>query len=1142
MTGHDLATQYLGSKQNGSQAGLTRVRTHPHDLHYNTAEEAEEVLNQLARALAPADADLQQLALALANNPESETGENGLTRAELELRRAEARYRALVEQIPAITFMAPLDGTLSELYVSPQIEQMLGFSAKEWLDNPILWYQQLHPEDQDRWQTEFARTLNAGEHFRSDYRFISRDGNVVWIHGEAKVVSDEAGRPLFLQGVAFDITERMQAEERLQQNNKQLALARDQALAANRAKSAFLANMSHELRTPLHAILGFTEMLQEDAQDCGQESFLPDLDKIANAAQHLVGLISNILDLSKIEAGKMELFLESFDLPGTIQEVISTALPLIEKNGNELELCCARDLGQIHADLTKVRQVLFNLLSNAAKFTEGGTITLEASRVSAGTGDLVRLRVIDTGIGIDAASMDKLFQSFSQVDDSTTRKYGGTGLGLAISARFCRMMGGTLSVRSKPGRGSEFTVDLPVVVVPLAEGAPTPDSFAPAESSPSAAAPANDRPMVLVIDDDPQVHQLLQSFLIQDGLGLVSAASGEEGLRLAREVRPAAITLDANLPDVDSWTLLTQLKTDPELAEIPVLVCAVEDETKRACALGAADFLTKPVDWGRLSTVLSKFRNGKRDAQVLIIDDDSLVRETLTRMVTNEGWSVTEAETGRSALNRIAENPPDLILLDLMMPEMDGFDLVRIIRKTQAGRNIPVVVVTAKDLTIEDHQRLKGSVQKVLQKGSFSHEELLQEIRAMVRPQLHQVARVANAPRVPAGSLPARPGVATALEASALLQLQQQLETIQAERDALQAQLEQRQQTVDDERLASQEDQDSAQDAASEREQLLLEEAELARHQLREQQQTVQLLQAEYQEVCEQVQTLQGLETEVLRLREERDALRSQSEQAARSAQARQEQSQRDWDERQRRAEQEIDALRRELRQPNKEIEEMRAMLMTALARPQEMSRPALDKEPGQEAQPAQRAPARARNRSETSRSSGSNSRRPRREDPQEPVSQRNAAGSASPRPLPFQSAPRPKVRPTIWSVVYLDEHGQSQAVSATAEEIRTWLQEYPEIAADLLVGRNRSGPFDLLTSYPEFRDLATPVQPQAAGVQAGMTLDGRPSPKTSSRTSPPTEKPRDRLAELVPTLLAVAMAVLTTVFVVGGILFVGAR
>jgi PAS domain S-box-containing protein len=440
----------LGLDRNGQPPTLLNSPEQP----FQTAEEAEAALEQLASTLPP-----EPFPALVPRASEDE--------AELQLGKAQARYRALVEQIPAITFLAPLDGTASELYVSPQIEKMLGFTAEEWLSNPILWYSQLHPDDQDRWQAEFSGTLNAGEHFCSDYRFLSREGKIVWIHGEAKVISDDQGRPLFLQGVAFDITEQKEAEETLQANNAELARARDQAMVANRAKSAFLANMSHELRTPLHAILGFAEMLLEDVVASGQERFLPDIQKITGAANHLVALIGNILDLSKIEAGKMDLFLEDVTLGSLIQEVVSSVLPLVKEQGNTLEIEGDKK-GMVHVDAVKVRQILLNLISNACKFTENGVITLEVRRESSADGDWIRFRVADTGIGMTPEQMTKLFQSFSQGDESK-RTYGGTGLGLAISQRFCRLMRGKISVKSDRGKGSTFTVEIPAQVEELTE-------------------------------------------------------------------------------------------------------------------------------------------------------------------------------------------------------------------------------------------------------------------------------------------------------------------------------------------------------------------------------------------------------------------------------------------------------------------------------------------------------------------------------------------------------------------------------------------------------------------------------------------------------------------------------------------------
>jgi signal transduction histidine kinase/CheY-like chemotaxis protein len=527
------------------------------------------------------------------------------------------------------------------------------------------------------------------------------------------------GSILGFQGVIRDITERQRAQA-------ELRLAKEAAEEASRAKSAFLANMSHELRTPLNAIIGYSEMLQEEAADLGQEDLTPDLQKIQAAGKHLLTLINDILDLSKIEAGRMDLFLETFDVALMIQDAAMTIQPLVEKNRNTLVVQCADNLGTMRADLAKVRQSLFNLLSNACKFTAQGTITLAVSRETVDGAVWVTFRVTDTGIGMTPAQMGKVFQVFVQADASTTRQYGGTGLGLAITRRFCQMMGGDITVESAPGQGSAFTIRLPAAVVdPKTVAAPR------VEAPPASALPEG-APTVLVIDDDATVHDLMQRFLRKEGLHMVTAVSAEEGLRLARALRPAAITLDVMLPGMDGWALLTALKADPLLADIPVIMLTIVDDKNMGYALGAADYLTKPVDWDRLAAILQKYRCAHPPCSVLVIDDDADTRDMLRRMLLRENWTVTEAANGRVALERVAESPPELILLDLLMPEMDGFAFLEALRQQDAWRSIPVVVVTAKDLTQDDCQRLNGYVEQILQKGAYSREELLHEIHRLV--------------------------------------------------------------------------------------------------------------------------------------------------------------------------------------------------------------------------------------------------------------------------------------------------------------------------------------------------------------------------------------------------------------------------
>ncbi|HBY81590.1 MAG TPA: hybrid sensor histidine kinase/response regulator, partial [Cyanobacteria bacterium UBA11148] len=495
-----------------------------------------------------------------------------------------------------------------------------------------------------------------------------------------------------------------------------------------------LANMSHELRTPLNAIIGYSEMLQEEAEDLEQEDFIPDLQKIHAAGQHLLGLINDILDLSKIEAGRMELYLETFDISAMAEDVVTTIQPLVEKNQNSLHVDCANNLGSMYADLTKVRQSLFNLLSNACKFTKQGTITLTVSRGRDGedagmpslqTQDWIIFRVTDTGIGMTSEQMSRLFEAFTQADASTTRQYGGTGLGLAITKKLCQMMGGEVRVESKVGKGSTFIIQLPVrVMAPKTQVTP----MLPLKSN---LIPVGAK-TVLVIDDDPTVHDLMQRFLSKEGFRVESALTGEEGLALAKELQPDAITLDVMMPSMDGWAVLSGLKSDPELADIPVIMMTIVDNKTMGYALGASDYLTKPIDRSRLSAILKKYRCDRPPCPILLVEDDAPTREMMRRMLEKEGWTVIEAENGQLALEQMAQNQPRLILLDLMMPQMDGFTFVHELQNHESWRFIPVVVLTAKEITPQDRQRLNGYVENILQKGAYQREELLGQVHKLV--------------------------------------------------------------------------------------------------------------------------------------------------------------------------------------------------------------------------------------------------------------------------------------------------------------------------------------------------------------------------------------------------------------------------
>ena len=498
----------------------------------------------------------------------------------------------------------------------------------------------------------------------------------------------------------------------------------EQLAAASQHKSQFLANMSHELRTPLNAIIGVTEMLQEDARDLGREDEKEPLERVLRAGRHLLALINDILDLSKIEAGKMELHLESFPLAPLIEDVVKTIQPIAEKNENALVVDCAADIGAMRADQTRVRQALLNLASNANKFTERGTVRVEVHRAAGNRGEWITIAVADTGIGMTEEQVGRLFQEFMQADASTTRKYGGTGLGLAISRRFCQMMGGDITVESEVGRGSTFTIRLPAEVL-AAQSLPVARALAPQVAEPSAGAPD-----VLVVDDDPTVREMTERFLAREGFSVVTADGGREGLRLARELHPAAMTLDVMMPDIDGWTVLAAIKGDPALADIPVILMTILDERNRGYALGAADYMVKPVDRERLAKVLRGISTAGR--RVLVVDDDELMRRGISQALEKDGWKVSEAGNGRVGLARLAEAMPDVIVLDLMMPEIDGFGFLEELRRHEEWRGIPVIVVTAKDLTEDDHRRLNGGVEHILQKDAPTRDEMLHQVSAVL--------------------------------------------------------------------------------------------------------------------------------------------------------------------------------------------------------------------------------------------------------------------------------------------------------------------------------------------------------------------------------------------------------------------------
>jgi signal transduction histidine kinase/DNA-binding response OmpR family regulator len=505
--------------------------------------------------------------------------------------------------------------------------------------------------------------------------------------------------------------------------NTQLLMAKERAEEASRAKSAFLANMSHELRTPLNAILLYSELLQDDAKDQGMDALVPDIQKIHGAGRHLLSLIDGILDLSKIEAGKMTLFLEDVDLEGLVSEVTATVRPLIEKNQNRLEVQLDTQVKCIRADLTKLRQALFNLLNNASKFTQKGVISLSTEDA----GDTVLFKVSDSGIGMSPEQAQRIFEEFTQADESTTRKFGGTGLGLTISRKLIQLMGGEITVTSRPGLGSTFTIRLPKGSPVGAGHPPTP------EPQRAAATPFPRRSTVLIIDDDAVMRDAMSRALVKEGYWVATAADGPEGLEVARSLHPDIITLDVVMNGFDGWRVLAALKDDPRTAKIPVVLLTMVDDREKGFALGACDYILKPASPDDVASVLDRHRSGAPPFRVLVVEDDDPTRQAFESMVERAGWEFKGASDGAQALALMEAKAPHLILLDLMLPGMDGFAFVTELQRDSRWAQIPIIVVTAKDMRGEDLIRLpRPQVQQIVQKGLFGRQELVEAVRKLI--------------------------------------------------------------------------------------------------------------------------------------------------------------------------------------------------------------------------------------------------------------------------------------------------------------------------------------------------------------------------------------------------------------------------
>jgi len=517
-------------------------------------------------------------------------------------------------------------------------------------------------------------------------------------------------------------------EDKIRDRTKELFFAKEKAESAAQAKSEFLANMSHELRTPLNAIIGFCEILIEDAKDSKQDSVVDDLEKIHKSGIDLLALINDILDLSKIEVKKVDLNISTFNLMNLISLVRTTLQPYAAVNNNTINVRLPEESIIIHSDELKIKQILFNLLTNACKNSVNSEIILSFKDEIIDNNNFIVFKIEDFGIGIPKDKIEEIFEPFNQGSGADNSKIKGTGLGLAITKKYVELLGGYIEVESKEGYGSTFmayllqdyqhsvheTIDIPNEIV--VDSRPFPE-----------------KSKILVIDDDINFLDLIDRRLTKEGYVVFTANSGLNGLSKAKKLIPDIIILDIIMPDIDGWTIYQKMKKIPLLSQIPIIIVTIGDYKKMAKDFGVVDFLSKPIRWDKLNMILEKYKVESISKHILVIDDDSSTRTILRKMLIKDGWRVDEAENGKVAIDRLKLQVPELILLDLLMPVMDGFKFLKEIKKIDSWINIPIIVITSKDLTIDDYSFLTDNVDKVIQKGKYSRQEIIDQIDSSIK-------------------------------------------------------------------------------------------------------------------------------------------------------------------------------------------------------------------------------------------------------------------------------------------------------------------------------------------------------------------------------------------------------------------------
>jgi len=623
---------------------------------------------------------------------------------------------SVIENIPNMIFVKDAKD-LRFIRFNRAGEELLGFSCDELIGKNDF---DFFPADQAEQFTSADRETLRGGHLIDipEETIQTKLKGTRTLHTKKIPILDAAGKPAFLLGISEDITEAKLAQQALRQ-------AQGEAEQANRAKSQFLASMSHELRTPLNAILGFSELLTDDAthrfDEATRHRFL---DQIHSSGAHLLQLINDILDLSKVEAGQMELHPQQVELGQLIDEVRASVEPLARSKSIALNAEPSPEL-RLNADPARLKQMLLNLVSNAIKFTPSeGRIDIRRRRIDS----WVEIAVRDTGIGIAKQDLGRLFTEFQRVDSGLGQQQEGTGLGLALTKHFAEMHGGQVTVESELGHGSTFTLRLPLQAGAAGEPAPS--------VRPRVEAPDPGLPLVLVVDDNPAAAEILSRHLKAGGFRIEIANTGRLALQMARDLKPVAITLDILLPEVDGWEVLARLKADESTRDIPVVVVSVVDTPALGRALGAFDYFVKPVDAKALLSRLSQYTFTSKvktePVRVLVVDDEPANLDLLEALLTSAGFSVLRAGSGQEGIDMATSQAPNLILLDLMMPGLTGFDVVESLRAEEVTRSIPIMVLTAKTLTEDDKRKLNGEVAAIFQRNSVAGTELTGWLRRIL--------------------------------------------------------------------------------------------------------------------------------------------------------------------------------------------------------------------------------------------------------------------------------------------------------------------------------------------------------------------------------------------------------------------------